>query len=523
MERRDDGRADRLAEALRRPFVGEALLRAIEASEAVALRSHSLFLAGSRLGPHVYDRIGRRAALASCLHAARTVPAYHSFLRAAGWKDDPRLDSLERARRFPTMDKASYIDVFSPAERCVGGKIPLHGTSIDESSGSSGIPYNWMRGRRELLHMHRMMSQFARYLGVDKVVTINAFSMGAWATGVNTGEALRANGIVKSTGPDIGKILHTLHYMGPTYHYVITGYPPFLKHLIDEGTARGFPWSSYWMTGIVGGEAMTESLRTYLLCTFDQVYSAYGASDLEMGVGGETPFSVWVRRRAAEDPALAVALFGRVDRLPMVFQYNPLDHYLEVTDDGELLATINRRSVLSPRIRYNVHDTGGIMDFESMCALLRSHGYDPAESGDRSLLTLPILYLFGRSEGTLSYMGANVYPEDIEAALYDVDGLATLLRGFCMELVEREDESRLQLHLELEADKAQCERWSRAAQQIAASVRTHLISASADYRSAVSEDASAGEIDVAVHTPMTGPFADQDSRIKRRYIRRATS
>jgi phenylacetate-CoA ligase len=516
------GSAEWLHDLLQRPFVGDVLLRGIAASESLALRSQTLFRAGSRIDPELYDVIGARSALAAALHAAQVVPAYRSFLHDAGWSDDPDLDTLTRLRRFPVTDKASYINVYSPEERCVHGKIPLYGTAIDESSGSSGMPYNWMRGGRELRHMHRMMSQFARYLGVDKVITINGFSMGAWATGVNTGEALRANGVVKSTGPDIGKILHTMRFMGPRYHYVITGYPPFLKHVIDEGTAQGFPWSSYWITGIVGGEAISESLRSYLLRTFDNVFSGYGASDLEMGVGGETPFTVWVRQRAAADSALATSLFGTSDRLPMVFQYNPVDHFIELTDAGELLVTINRRSVLSPRIRYNVHDAGGIMSFNQVCKILGSHGYDPCEGSDRGLMTLPVLYLFGRSEGTLSYMGANVYPEDVEAALYDVEDLAPSLRGFCMDLVENENESRLYLHLELHSGDAELAQWEGRAEAIAASVREHLLAASADYRSAVCEDPSAGEIAVSVHAPHTGPFADQDGRIKRRYIRRMT-
>ena len=30
-----------------------------------------------------------------------------------------------------------------------GGVIPFHGTTIDESSGSTGTPYNWIRGEAE--------------------------------------------------------------------------------------------------------------------------------------------------------------------------------------------------------------------------------------------------------------------------------------------------------------------------------------------------------------------------------------
>ena len=102
---------------------------------------------------------------------------------------------------------------------------------------------------------------------------------------------------------------------------------------------------------MVGGEGMTEGLRAYLERSFDAVYSGYGASDLDIGIAAEFPVTVWLRKHAAADRRLHVALFGDDPRLPMLFQYNPLDHYVETNAQGELIFTINRLSVLSPRIR----------------------------------------------------------------------------------------------------------------------------------------------------------------------------
>src|SRR5205823_3223872 len=147
---------------------------------------------------------------------------------------------------------------------------------------------------------------------------------------------------------------------GPRYPYVITGYPPFLKHLLDEGEARGFDWHAYRMTALVGGEGMSEGLRTYLLGRFRAVYSGYGASDLDMGVAGESTDTIFIRRHADQNPKLRRALFGDDPRLPMLFHYNPLDYFVETNEQGELIITINRLSVLSPRIRYNIHDAGGV-------------------------------------------------------------------------------------------------------------------------------------------------------------------
>ena len=312
--------------------------------------------------------------------------------------------------------------------------------AIDESSGSTGTPYNWVRSRQERRESQQFISYFANYCyGRGPRIIINAFSMGAWATGLNMGQAMESNGVVKNTGPDLIKIFSTLRFFGPRYPYLILGYPPFLKHLIDAGEQEGFPFAEYRLDALVGGEGMSEGLRDYLLRHFRSVYSGYGATDLEIGIAGETPFAVAIRRLAWREPKVKAALFGPDSRLPMLFQYNPLMHHVEVNGNRELLFTITRRSLLSPRIRYNVHDEGGVARFDELEAQLRGLGYDVrslAPAGNR-LLRLPFLWVYGRSDTTISVMGANIYPEDLEQCLYAVPALARITRSFCLSLSEQ--------------------------------------------------------------------------------------
>ena len=183
---------------------------------------------------------------------------------------------------------------------------------------------------------------------------------------------------------------------------------------------------------------MSEELRDLLLGRFRSVYSGYGATDIEIGMAGESPVSVAVRRLARERPDVRAALFGSDSRLPMVFQYNPLVHYLEVNAENEVLCTVSRLDLLAPRIRYNVHDEGGIIDYGAVRRILRRFGYDldtlgsvPDVAGPRGPLPwvqpipLPFLWIHGRRDATISVMGANIYPEDIETVLYRDPELAT--------------------------------------------------------------------------------------------------
>ena len=79
------------------------------------------------------------------------------------------------------------------------------------------------------------------------------------------------------------------------------------------------------------------------------MYSGYGASDLTIGMAGECDLSVWLRRALLTNDRLRTAVLGEDEhRTPMIFQYNPLETYLETTADDELLVTLNS-PVLMPQ------------------------------------------------------------------------------------------------------------------------------------------------------------------------------
>ncbi len=343
--------------------------------------------------PTMLEFLGRLRAERAAFRALRNVPAYRHLMREQGIHAEEAWP-LGILHSLPETDKRSYIDRYSIEDRCVGGRFPFPGTTIDESSGSTGKPYDWIRGPRERGIAHRNIGFFTRYiLGDAPLVTINAFSMGAWAAGINTHMGMNRHGVVKSTGPDLERIFSTLRVLGPGYRYAICGYPPFLKRLLDVGEADGFPWQAYELHGLVGGEGMAEGLRDYLLGHFRSVYSGYGATDLEVGMAAESPVSVAIRRLARADPELREALFGDRPRLPMVFQYNPLIHYLEVNADaGPARApALDRRGTpalpLGLRSARRHHQHHGRQHLPRGC---RVGGLQPARGGGRGAL-LPAL------------------------------------------------------------------------------------------------------------------------------------
>ncbi|MFG3708682.1 phenylacetate--CoA ligase family protein [Micromonospora sp. NPDC047670] len=464
-------------------------------------------------------RFARLHAWMTCQFAAIDVPAYGDFLRRNGWRF--RWFDLSS---YPPTDKQSYVMAYPEAQRCWHGEIEIAGSVVDESSGSSGQPFNWIRGRRELRSVHKNLAGYATMVFPSKRrFVINAYSMGAWATGTNTGIAMSTIAMVKNTGPDLQKIADTLRYFGPGFEYIVTAYPPFLKHLRDKLDAEDFPWGEYRISGLVGGEGMTEALRDYLEERFRKVRSGYGASDLTIGIAGETDFTVWVRRRLRTDAALRAALLGPDEhRLAMVFQYNPLETYLETNADHEVICTINSTAVLTPKVRYNIGDEGRLTAYPDVLAAIGDPAarLDAERAARADRMRLPLLFLFGRKDSTISYMGANIYPQDVEYGLYAGNPLAHLLQSFCLELEEHADlESRPVINLQLREDLAlDPDERLALAETCRDGVLRYLSEASRDFAESLAEDPSAADLRVKVHDHGTGPFAGTTTKIKNVYL-----
>lgn len=467
----------------------------------------------------IMGRFAKSHAWMMCQQAYLDVPAYRDFLTKRGFRF-----RWWRLENYSPTSKQDYVSAYSEAQRCWNGRIEIAGTVVDESSGSSGKPYNWMRSAKELSTVHRNVAGYVTLLfGSKRLFCINAFSMGAWATGTNTGIAMSRVAIVKNTGPDIEKIVDTLAHFGPGYTYVISAYPPFLKHLRDRLDEVGFDWSRHELNGFVGGEALTEGLRDYLQERFGRIYSGYGASDLTIGMAGESDLAVWLRRQLIDDPALRTRILGDDTRTPMIFQYNPLETYLETTEDGELLATLNSTAIMAPKLRYNIGDEAKLMSFPEIEAILRGNrrlaaGFDRAFATQR--MRLPFLLLFGRKDSTISYMGANIYPLDVENGLYRGNPHAHAIESFKLELIDiGEAEQRPMIHLQLR-DDAELSTDQRAQLETYAAhgVLAHLAAVSRDIAQSLEEDPTARDLRVTVHEHGTGPFAHAGSKIKNVYL-----
>ncbi|HMS25628.1 MAG TPA: phenylacetate--CoA ligase family protein [Acidimicrobiia bacterium] len=482
--------------------------------------SPSLWRFGARHYSEWMGSLGRVHAYLACAWSTYTVPAYKDYLQKSSyrWK-------FFALNSFPETSKEIYIKKYSPAQRCRYGRLSHKGTHVDESAGSSGTPYNWMRSEGELAQIHKNMAGYlSLILPAENRFTINGFSMGAWATGTITGEAAARVGMVKNTGPDIDKIFDTIMHFGNDFNYLITAYPPFLKQMIDEFSNRGFDFSQYSIDAMVGGEGITEALRSYCEKSINRVRSVYGATDLTLGISGESTFTIWLRNTLMNNPEIREQVLGENEsRIPMIFQYNPLENYLEVNENRELVCTVNSSHVLTPKLRYNLGDEVALYTLRDVTRILKVF---PDEYNQAMMLMkteplrLPLMLFYGRKDSTISYMGANIYPQDVEYGLYADSSIGKQVSRFCLQLKEKENlEPEPVLHIELINGLVLDVQESEVlASQIAKAILQHLASINRDIAEAIEEDAHGFELNVQVHAFESDVFGTMQTGLKNKYL-----
>ena len=440
--------------------------------------------------------------------AWRTVPAYRDFVRLH-MTGDPA-DTLHLGG-IPATDKTNYVKVFSLSQRCERGQLPRHGLVIDESSGTGGAPTNWVRGARERAANARSLRRGLTWrLGSEPLFVINAFALGPWATGINLTLSLSSWCQIKSLGPDLAKIGNTLRAFGPAHHFVIMGYPPFLKQLVDH---LDLDWRQYNVSMIFGGEGMPESMRAYLLDRgIKRVYGSYGASDLELNIGAETDLTIGLRRMLAERPSLAARLLQHRGSVPMIFQFNPADFFAESTNDGELEFTVCRPGYAAPKVRYNIHDLGHVMRFPELRRHLSDEGIDLGTL-DTAPLDLPLLFLYGRSDASVAFYGCKIPPADVQEALFRLPELARQVDAFRLHTFDdSQGDKRLIVLLEVAPDAL-----AQGPAAWTAKVFDALAGVNQDFRESRRMVPTGKEPQLEFHEPGTGPFAGADIRIKRQY------
>ncbi|WFP51951.1 phenylacetate--CoA ligase family protein [Methylomonas sp. EFPC3] len=422
---------------------------------------------------------------------AAEVPAYRDFL-AARQVDPAQVNDYAAFNNLPLMGKADYMQAYPLPERCFGGS--LHGADrVAVSSGSTGKPTFWPRAAADELEVALRFEQvFADSFQADRrsTLAVVCFALGNWVGGIFTTSCcwqLARKGyplMVATPGNNKAEILRVVRELAPHFaQTVLLGYPPFVKDVIDAGIAEGMEWAKYRPKLVFAGEVFSEEWRSLLARRIGSAdiccdsASLYGTADGGV-LGNETPYSVAIRRWLADRPDAARALFGE-SRLPTLVQYDPASRFFEL-HDGTLVVS-GASSV--PLLRYHIADKGGLVAFAEMRDFLSRYGVTshvdlglPADFRPREL---PFVFVFGRADFTVSYYGANIYPENVTVGLEQPQIAAWASGKFVLQTRETADgDKELQIAVELLPGVAPAAEMVPA---IAESVKTQLLRLNSEF------------------------------------------
>ncbi|MEC4895076.1 MAG: phenylacetate--CoA ligase family protein [Oscillatoria sp. PMC 1050.18] len=421
-------------------------------------------------------------------YVAATVTAYQHFLQEHHI-DPAAIETFADFQKLPLTTKKNYLQGNSLPDLCRHGKIESC-DFVAVSSGSTGKPSFWLRFLSDEYAIATRFEQIFRdsfQAHQRRTLAVVCFTLGTWVGGMYTANCCRhlaAKGYpltVVTPGNNKTEIFRVVQELAAYFDQVVLlGYPPFLKDVIDTGSAQGIDWRPYRVKLVMAGEVFSEEWRSIVgevLGSTNFCYdsaSLYGTADAGV-LGNETPLSICIRRFFSQHPDAARELFGE-SRLPTLVQYDPLSRFFE-THEGTLLFSGDNGI---PLLRYHISDDGGIISYQQMLEFLHAKGFDPvAELDSRGVHQLPFVYIFGRSHFTVSYFGANIYPENVSVGLEQAEVRDWLTGKFVMEVKQdRKQNPFLSIVVELAPDIEEDEEKKNA---IAVSILSQLLRLNSEF------------------------------------------
>lgn len=416
------------------------------------------------------------------------VLAYKKFLKQQNFNSQ-KVKSSPDVLSIPAMSKANYFRQFPVAEKL----WPEHlntGLVATSTSGSTGKSSYFLRSA-QLDWQYSILAEFFLQNGpAGPTLFIDCFGMGVWIGGLITYQAFyyaanRGYALTIIT-PGINKkeIFSALKELAPHYSNIIfSGYPPFLKDIVDEAKLRGVNLKQWHCRFLFAAESFTENFRDYIAHAsnikniYKDTLNIYGTAELG-AMAFETPGSIFIRRLALAHPEVFMKLFGNT-KIPTLCQYNPTFISFE-EQSQEILVTAN--SVM-PFCRYQVGDRGGVYNLDQIIDIFRDQKVDliaEARKVKIDLLRLPFVYVYERNDFSTTLYGLQVYPQTIKRAIETPTISKTLTGKFTLETqYDKKSDQYLKINFELKPNQKSKASLST---QVEKSILKSLLSENSEFR-----------------------------------------
>ena len=190
------------------------------------------------------------------------------------------------------------------------------------------------------------------------------------------------------------------------------------------------------------------------------------------------------------------------------------DFLIEESENGELITTICRPDYIAPKIRYNIHDKGHIIQHSVLYKILKELNLEKKITPSKT--DLPILLHYGRSDMTVSFFGANISPTDIQEVIYLLPDVSKVSNSFALKTIEDEHGDK-QLIISIELLKN-----TKINQLNSKNFKTtffeKLAEVNQDFKKSNQIANDQNKTQLLFFKYNTGSFADNDIRIKAKYI-----
>lgn len=411
---------------------------------------------------------GERMALRLFHDMARRVPAYKDFLQKKKFSAGS-VSTIKDFKKIPLISKDNYLRKYPLEKLCWDGELKKGKWTFSKTSGSTGEPFYFPREVSQDWQYATLAELYLREnFDIHKKSTlyIDAFPMGPWIGGVFTYEAIRLvaerggyNLSIITTSVNKKEIIDTIKKFGNTFDQILIGcYGPFLKDALDDGTRQGIVWSKYNIGYIFSAEGFNEKFRDYVLdrtqLSKSNIYKTtlnhYGTVDLGT-MAHETPLAIMLRRQATQNKQLYRDLFGSNQKLPTLCQYIPELFYFEQVENGLVCSAYSGL----PLVRYDLKDHGGVLSLESLKNQLKKDNYNfdkvvRDNEIKNTVWNLPFVYVYERSDFSVSLYAFQIYPETIRKALQHISVEKKLTGKFTMLVrFDKKQNQFLEINVEL--------------------------------------------------------------------------